>query len=519
MESGSRSGPYNAAVDLLERNLPERAEKVAFIDADGRHTFRDVAERSSRTGAALLALGLAPGDRLALVLHDGIDFVACFLGAIRAGIIPIPLNTLLPASEYGFILADSGARVVVVSQALAPTLAEAAALGRWKGPVVVSGGSEGGLATLVQAAPDAAEPHQTLADDIAFWLYSSGSTGSPKGAPHRHKSLTATAELFGRRVFGLEEADVVFSAAKLFFAYGLGNALTFPMYVGATSVLFPGRVTPDVVAEQLATHGVTVFCGVPTLFAAMTASNRISRSDAASLRLCMSAGEALPAEVGRAWTNATGAEIVDGIGSTEMLHIFVSNRPGQVRYGTTGVPVPGYDVRLLDEDGRDVAPGGLGELHVRGPSMTAGYWNQPEKTRATFIDGWMRSGDKFELGPDGFLIHRGRVDDMLKVSGIWVSPVEVEAELAAHEAVVEAAVIGVEDDAGLMKTKAFVVLKPEAASSAETAAELKDFIKSRLAPHKYPRSIVFVEALPKTATGKIRRHVLREQEAHASGVK
>ncbi|HSZ51622.1 MAG TPA: benzoate-CoA ligase family protein [Caulobacteraceae bacterium] len=512
----SRGGGYNAAVDLLGRNLPARADKVAFIDAQGRHTFQDVAEKSGRTGAALLGLGLSPGDRVALLLQDGIDFIACFLGAIRVGLVPVPLNTLAPAQDYAFLLTDSGARAVVVSEPLASTLDAGIALSSWKGSRVVAAGPGGGLAKLLANAPVDVEPVPSSADDIAFWLYSSGSTGLPKGAPHRHGSLAATAELFSRQIFGLRPDDVVFSAAKLFFAYGLGNSLTFPLYAGATCVLFPDRVTPDAVVEQLAAHGVTVFCGVPTLYAALVASRRAASLSASSMRLCMSAGEALPAGIARAWTAATGVEIIDGIGSTEMLHIFVSNRPGQVRYGTTGLPVPGYEVRLLAEDGSDVAAGGLGELHVRGPSMTAGYWNRPEKTSATFVDGWMRTGDKFEMDAEGFLIHRGRADDMLKVSGIWVSPVEVEAELLTHDAVAEAAVIGVEDAEGLTKTKAFVVLKPGVTGTSELADNLKDFIKSRLAPHKYPRSIVFVDTLPKTTTGKIRRHVLRDQEIGSS---
>jgi benzoate-CoA ligase len=512
----SSGNAYNAAVDLLERNLADRAGKVAFLDAEGGHTFQAVADRSARTGAALLELGLAPGDRVALILQDGIDFIACFLGAIRSGLVPVALNTLLPAHDYAFLLADSGASAVVVSEPLAGVLADAVALGGWKGPLVISGGREGDLAQRVANASAVPKPHRTSADDVAFWLYSSGSTGPPKGVPHRHSSLAATAERFGQQVFGLTEDDIVFSAAKLFFAYGLGNSLTFPLYAGATAVLFPGRVTSDVVAEQLAKHRATVFCGVPTLYASLVAAGRVTRAEAPGLRLCMSAGEALPAAVGRAWTETTGAEIIDGIGSTEMLHIFVCNRPGEVRYGTTGVAAPGYEVRLIDEDGREVGPGGMGELYVRGPSMTPGYWNRPDKTASTFVDGWMRTGDKFEMDADGFLIHRGRVDDMLKVSGLWVSPVELESELMAHAAVAEVAVIGVDDRAGLTKTKAFVVLPPGVAPSEALADELKAFIKARLAPHKYPRAIAFVDALPKTATGKIRRHALREQEARAS---
>ena len=510
------TGPYNAAVDLLGRNLAQRSAKPAFIDPAGEHTFAEVAARSARMGAALLGLGLAPGDRVALVLHDGIDLVSAFLGAIRAGLVPIPLNTLFQAQDYAYILTDSGARAIVVSEALVQVVNGAASSNGWSGELVVSGETGRTVADLLAQAGQPGPAHDSNADDVAFWLYSSGSTGRPKGALHRHRSLGLTAELFGANVFGLREADVVFSASKLFFAYGLGNALTFPMYFGATAVLFPGRVTPEVVGGLIQHHGVTVFCGVPTLYAALLASPHIPARERTTLRLCMSAGEGLPAELGRTWTHLTGAEIIDGIGSTEMLHIFVSNRPGQVRYGATGLAVPGYEARLVGDDGGPVGPGEVGELYVRGPTMTAGYWNQAQKTHDTFVDGWMRSGDKFEADADGFLTHRGRADDMLKVSGNWVSPVEVEAAMAGHSAVLEAAVIGVPNAAGLIKTKAFVVLKPDQSASTALAEELLTFVKSRLAPYKYPRQIEFVATLPKTATGKIRRHVLRELEVAAT---
>ena len=515
MSQTPRTGPYNAGADLLARNLARRADKIGFIDAAGRYSYAETAERADRAGSALLNLGLEPGDRVAVVLLDSIDFVAVFLGAIKAGLIPIALNTLFPPEDYAYILIDSGARAVVVSDALLPQVTEAIRQSGWTGQVIVSGEASEGfrLCDLMAAAQPALDAHPTLAEDVAFWLYSSGSTGRAKGAPHRHSSLLLTAELFARDTFGLREGDVVFSAAKLFFAYGIGNALTFPMALGATAVLFPGRVTPEVVGHMLTHHGVTVFCGVPTLYGALLASPHVPPRQDHALRLCMSAGESLPEEIGRAWTERTGAEIIDGIGSTEMLHIFVSNRPGQVRYGSTGHPVSGYDVKLVDEAGQVVGPGHIGELYVRGPTMTIHYWNQPEKTAATFIDGWMKSGDKFAMDADGRLTHCGRADDMLKVSGIWVSPAEVENALLAHEAVLECAVIGFTDEAGLTKTKAFVVPKPGVEVGPDLVQALKAFTKTRLAPYKYPRLIDFVDALPKTATGKIRRHVLRDQEA------
>ncbi len=510
------TGPYNAAVDLLERNLARRADKIAFIDAQGAYTYRQVAGIADRVAGGLLALGLEPGRRVAVCLLDGIDFVVTFLGAIKVGLTPIALNTLLPPEDYAYVLTDSGASAAFVSDALLPAVRGAIQLAGWRGELIISGAPDGGpgqsLSELMARAERSPAPHPSQADDIAFWLYSSGSTGRPKGAPHRHASPMITAELFAGGVLGLRESDVVYSAAKLFFAYGLGNALTFPMSVGATTILHPGRVTPEVVGRLLIQHRVTIFCGAPTLFSAMLASPHIPPPQDRTVRLCLSAGEALPKEIGHAWSERTGSDIIDGIGSTEMLHIFVSNRPGEVRYGSTGQPVPGYDVRLVGEDGREVGAGEIGELYVRGPTMTPGYWNQPEKTAATFFDGWMKTGDKFLIAEDGSLAHCGRSDDMLKVSGIWVSPGEVENALLGHAAVLEAAVIGVTDEAGLVKTKAFVVTKDGVTGDATLAQDLKAFTKARLAPHKYPRLIEFVDQLPKTATGKIRRHLLRERE-------
>jgi benzoate-CoA ligase len=508
-----RTGPYNAAVDLIGRNLAVRPDKVAFIDDAGRYTFADVAERADRAAGALLRLGMSPGARIVVCMLDGIDFVAVFLGAMKVGLAPIPLNTLFSAEDYAYILKDSEAWGCVVSDALLPRFKAAIASSGWVGALVVSGeaGAEQSLARHAAAVPPTVAARPTQAEDIAFWLYSSGSTGRPKAAMHRHGSPLAVGELFGRDTVGLTEHDVIFSAAKLFFAYGIGNSLMFPMTVGATAVLYAGRVTPEVVGQVLADHPVSVFCGVPTLYGALLASPH-TPPRASPLRLCLSAGEALPEEIGRAWTERTGVEIVDGIGSTEMLHIYVSNRPGAVRYGVTGWPVEGYEVKVVDEGGRPVGSGDLGELYVRGPTMTPRYWNQQEKNQATFIDGWMKTGDKFLVNADGSLSYGGRADDMLKVSGIWVSPAEVENVLLGHAAVQEAAVVGVPDASGLTKTKALVVAAPGVTPDEALSQALKAYVKDRLAPYKYPRAIEFVDELPKTATGKIRRHVLRDRE-------
>jgi benzoate-CoA ligase len=499
--------PGNAAQHLLGENLDRWPDRVAFIEGDRAHTYREVATRAARIGRGLLEAGLAPGDRMALCMHDGVELCCAFLGALQAGLLPMPLNTLLTSSDYAYILRDSQAAAALVSPPLSAVWSRAKGEAGWRGPLWTD-------PPLAREADPAVE-RRGAGLDAAFLLYSSGSTGRPKGVVHSHANLLATAESFAKGVLGLAPDDVVYSAAKLFFAYGLGNSLTFPLSVGAVSVLQPERVTPDVVWRVLRGRHVTVFCGVPTLFAALLASPDFPRREDLALRLCVSAGEPMPAEISRAWTARTGVEIVDGLGSTEMLHIFLCNRPGEIRHGVTGRPVPGYEAKLVGEDGDEAAPGELGELHVRGPSAALGYWNNPEKTAATFADGWVRTGDKFRRTETGDYVFCGRADDMLKVSGIWVSPAEVENTLIEHEAVHEAAVVGVTDAHGLVKAKAYVVLAPHLTPSDQLGLELQAFAKSRLAPHKYPRQIEFVPDLPRTATGKVRRHLLRDAERPA----
>ena len=506
------SKTYNAAADLLERNLAaHRAAKIAYVDERGRYTYAELAERVSRCANALLDSGLERGQRLALCLLDTIDFPTCFLGAVKAGIIPIPLSTLSTAADFAAILKDSRPHAAIVSSDIKPVFDHAAALAQWNGRTYISEGdfSNNTLHAKMVASADAPTA-ETTPDDVCFWLYSSGSTGKPKGVIHRHDSLLQTAELYGQGVLGIKEQDVIFSAPKLFFAYGLGNALTFPLSVGATTILFSGRLTPAVVSAILREHRPTIFFGVPTLFNALLASGELPKKGEHALRFCVSAGEALPEKVGLAWRERTGIDIVDGIGSTEMLHIFVSNRPGEVRYGTTGRIVPCYRVRLVDESDNTVSPGELGELQVSGPSAAVGYWENPDATRATFVDNCVRTGDKFKQTPQGDFVHCGRTDDMLKVGGIYVSPLEVEEALLAHEAILEAAVIGAPDEMGLVKPKAFLVLRQGIEVNQELINAIQQFVKGRLAPYKYPRWIEVVSALPKTATGKIRRYALRQ---------
>jgi benzoate-CoA ligase len=513
MDSSSQPKCYNAAEDLIGRNLKAgRGKKIAYIDEAGSYSYVELAERVDRCANALLTEGIQAGQRVILCLLDTIDFPACFLGAIKAGIVPIPINTLFQAADYAYILRDSEPKALVVSESLLPRIVEASRVSGWRGRIIISGRKTSeyrALSDLMETASSAALTASTCADDACFLLYSSGSTGEPKGAVHRQASLVCTAELFGQAVLGMTEGDVVYSAAKLFFAYGLGNALSFPLMTGATAILHSGRAQPKAVCEILRKNKPTIFCGVPTLFSSLLVCEELPQRGQLTLRLCTSAGEALPEEIGRSWTARTGVEIVDGIGSTEMLHIFISNRPGSCRYGTTGKLVPGYKVRVVDESGQDVAPGEMGDLQVSGPSAAACYWNKPEKTKNTFLGEWVKTGDRFRQNTNGDYVYCGRSDEMLKVSGLWVSPMEVESALISHEAVLEAAVVGALDENELVKPKAFVVVKPGMAHGAELAGELKDFVRSRLAPYKYPRWIEFVEELPKTATGKIRRNVLR----------
>ena len=511
---------FNFAQHLLDVNAA-RAAKTAFVDDLARISYGELAERVQRLAAGLRAQGLKREERVLLLMHDCVDWPVSFLGALYAGLVPVAVNTLLSADDYAYMLEHSRAQAVLVSGALLPVLNSALIKSDHEvtrvivsRPVAPRHPSELEFESFLAAHAPMARSAATRADEPGFWLYSSGSTGRPKGTVHSHANPYWTAELYGKRVLGLRESDVCFSAAKLFFAYGLGNALTFPLSVGASVVLMPERPTPDATFKRLRGEigGLkpTVFYGAPTGFAGMLASPALPARETLALRLVSSAGEALPPDVGRRFLAHFGVDIVDGIGSTEMLHIFISNIPGQVKYGTTGWPVPGYRIELRGEDGAGVPDGEAGDLYIHGPSTAMMYWGNRAKTQDTFQGGWTKSGDKYVRNADGSYTYSGRSDDMLKVSGIYVSPFEVEATLVQHQAVLEAAVIGVIDAEGLTKTKAFVVLKP---GGAVTEVELKAFVKDHLAPYKYPRAIEFVDELPKTATGKIQRFKLREREA------
>ena len=512
---------FNFAQHVIALNAG-RGAKTAFIDDAGSLSYAGLADSLRRCAAGLLALGVRREERVLLLMQDCTDWPVVFLGALYAGVVPVAVNTLLTTDDYAYMLAHSRAQAVLVSGALLPTLqaaldqapheVRAVLVSR---PQQAAAGVQDFAAWIAahQPLPVAAD---TAADDAAFWLYSSGSTGRPKGTVHAQGSLYWTAELYGKAVLGLVENDVIFSAAKLFFAYGLGNSLSFPLSVGATTLLMAERPTPQATFKRLVERQPSVFFGAPTGFAGMLASPDLPARSRVALRMCSSAGEALPRELGERFLAHFGCDIIDGIGSTEMLHIYLSNRPGDVRYGSTGKPVAGYDVELRDETGQVLlGPDLVGDLYVHGPSSALCYWSNRARSRETFLGAWTKSGDKYFRDADGYYVYAGRGDDMLKVSGQYVSPFEVESALMQHPSVLEAAVVGVVDENGLTRSKAYVVLKHPGSATEALAEELKTFVKARLAPVKYPRQLEFVAELPKTATGKIQRFKLRERERQA----
>ncbi|HUB16626.1 MAG TPA: benzoate-CoA ligase family protein [Acetobacteraceae bacterium] len=528
----SHSAEGNAVDWFLDRHLRDgRGDATAFIDSARSLTYAALATAARRFADALREAGIGRERRMAMLLLDTVDFPIAFWGALCAGVVPVPINTLLTHETVGYILADSRAEAVVISAPLVPPLL----------PVLHSIPE---IRRIIVVRPDGSAPDRVddpravglpefllfgnpetrttpaSPDEVALWLYSSGSTGAPKGVRHVHASLRHTADTYGAQVLGIRSDDLMFSAAKAFHAYGLGNSLTFPMSVGAATVLLPDRPTPDAVLGVMQHHNPSLFGGVPTLYASLLAHPRIGpKAGSARLRRCISAGEALPEAVGQRWFEMTGVHILDGIGSTEMLHIFVSNRPDDIRYGTSGKPVPGYEALILDEHGRHVPHGEAGELVVRGPSAAEGYWNQRDKTRKTFRGEWTHTGDTYTRDAEGYFRYQGRSDEMLKVSGVWVSPFEVEEALVSHPAVLEAAVVGTTDQDGLIKPRAFVILQEAAKQQdAETVKGLlQTHVKERIGVWKYPRWIEFVDGLPKTATGKIQRFRLRDVPNPALG--
>ena len=513
---------FNTATAFLDRNLNEgRGEKTAIYYDGKPYSYAQVAEMANRVGNGLLDLGLDLEQRVALLLFDSPQFAAAFFGAMKIGAVPIPLNTAMRPADYVYMLNDSRARVLLVSTAIWKSMGHILPDLKYLRHVVVVGLEESGeraTSTLhdfeqwTQRASSTLQAAETSKDDSAFWLYSSGSTGFPKGCVHLQHDMTFCTEYYAKPVLGIREDDITFSAAKLYFAYGLGNNLYFPFGVGASAVHYAGRPVAEDLFKVVQKYRPTIFYGVPTLYAAMLAlPDAEKRFDFSSVRVCVSAGESLPGDILRRWQEKFHVDILDGIGSTEILHIFISNRQGDIRPGSTGKLVPGYEARIADEQGQDVPQGEIGNLLIRGDSITAAYWNKHEKTKDTINGHWIHTGDKYYQDEDGYFWYCGRSDDMLKVSGQWVSPVEVESALIGHPAVLECAVVGDMDADELVKPRAYVVLKDGFEPTMLLAEELKIYVKTRLLPHKYPRWIDFVAELPKTATGKIQRFKLRGQ--------
>ncbi|MCZ6556289.1 MAG: benzoate-CoA ligase family protein [SAR324 cluster bacterium] len=507
---------------ILPKLPPERAERPYLLCGEESLSFSELHKGTNRVGHALKRLGVAPEQRVMLLLLESLNFPICFWGAIRIGAVAVPVNTLLMPKDYLYFLNDSRAQVLIVDAALWPQIEPIADELTYQRHIVIANGSVPGKPTLDELlAPESEDLEVTLMtpDDQAFWLYTSGSTGPPKASVHLHHDMVYCTELFAKPVLGLREDDLGFSAAKFFFAYGLGNSLYFPLVVGGRAVIQPGRPTPELIFETMARHRPTIFYGVPTLFNAMlnTYEGWLEGKDAPAelptldhLRFSFSAGESLPPEIYQRWKKHFGTEILDGIGSTELLHVFVSNRLGEVRPGSTGRVVPGYEARLVDEHGADVPDGEVGALLVKGDSASPYYWNKHEKSKSTMLGEWMVTGDQFHRDAEGYYWYHGRNDDMMKVSGSWVSPIEVENALLTHEAVAECAVVGRNDDAGLTKPKAFVVLREGRQVSDSLAEAMRNHVAESIPSFKAPHWVEFVDDLPKTATGKIRRFELRD---------
>lgn len=506
---------FNATSAIIDTNLEAgRGDKVAIYYLDQQITYTKMAEMVNRTGNALKNLGVDMENRVLLLMLDCPEFIYTFYGAIKMGAVPVPVNTLLTPTDYEYIFNDTRARVLVVSAELLPQVEQIKRDLKYLKEIIVVGEEKvdyHAFNNLITGASPTLTAAETSKDDVAFWLYSSGSTGAPKGTVHLQHDMLCCANFFGRNILNMGPNDIHFSVAKLFFAYGLGNSSYFPFLVGGATVLYPGRPLPENIFEMVQKYRPTLFFGVPTAYNNMLQIKDAEKIyDFSSVRLCVSAGEVLPAAVYHHWMRRFSVEILDGIGSTEMCQNFTSNPPGQVRPGSSGLAVPGYELKAMDEEGKEVPRGEIGTLYIKGDSSAAYYWNKHEKTKQTMVGEWLNSGDKYYQDEDGYWWPVGRSDDMLKVGGIWVSPLEVEGTLVEHSAVLETAVVGKADEAGLIKPMAFIVLKEGYQPSDNLAQELQQYVKNKIAPYKYPRWIKFVDALPKTATGKLQRYRLRQ---------
>lgn len=504
---------FNLADHFVDRHLREgRGAKVAIRCEDRVLTYAEIADQVNRAANGFLARGIQPGERVLLILPDSPEFIAAWFAAMKIGAVAVPTNSALRAADYAYLLEESEAAALVVHSDLFAQVEPSLAGQKFLRHTVACGARQAGhffWDDWIAEQPAQPPPTSTTAQDVAFWLWTSGSTGKPKAAVHRHGDWMCCCENYARGVLGIREDDVTFSSSKLYHAYGLGNSLMFPFYVGATTILYPGRPQAAAILEKAQAARPTLFFSVPTLYAAML--QEPGEYDLSSIRLAASAAEPLPAEIFRQWKTRCGTEILDGIGSTEALHIYISSRAGAVRPGSSGQPVAGYEIRVVDFEGNDVSRGSIGDLLVRGPSVAQCYWNRPELSAQRMRDGWFYTGDKYSMDEDGYYWYAGRSDDMFRVSGQWVSPAEVESALAEHPTVLEAAVIA-HQERGISTAKAYVVLKRGHMATPELIEELQAFVKQRITPYKYPRRIEFIAELPKNTTGKLLRYKLREMD-------